>query len=376
MLDLEVVLSLVTLPMPATSESQFDTIIVGQGLAGSALAWKLHARGESVLLIDREDESSSSRIAAGLLTPITGQRLTRYPDWDRFFIAAVQFYRDIEQRTDAAFFSETPMVRIFASCEERDLFLKKYHDADDVRLCETAALPSGISSPFGRFEMKKAARLDTKKFLSATRSYFEAAKSYRQVELSLPDDIQRDDDRIFFPQLKVSCDRLVFCQGFESTKNPWFRDVPFDAAKGEILTLKLKHWNESRVVHAGLWLAPEKNGDLRIGATYNRDQLDQQPTDAGREQLLQTLHEVYAASPAWEVIEHRAAVRPVIHGRLPKLGLHPRDERLGFMNGLGSRGALLSPLLADQMAELLITGTAVDSKYDLHQKVDLSTCFV
>ena len=147
MLDLEVVLSLVTLPMPATSESQFDTIIVGQGLAGSALAWKLHARGESVLLIDREDESSSSRIAAGLLTPITGQRLTRYPDWDRFFIAAVQFYRDIEQRTDAAFFSETPMVRIFASCEERDLFLKKYHDADDVRLCETAALPSGISSP-------------------------------------------------------------------------------------------------------------------------------------------------------------------------------------------------------------------------------------
>ena len=70
--------------------------------------------------------------------------------------------------------------------------------------------------------MKKAARLDTKKFLSATRSYFEAAKSYRQVELSLPDDIQRDDDRIFFPQLKVSCDRLVFCQGFESTKNPWF----------------------------------------------------------------------------------------------------------------------------------------------------------
>ncbi|MDC0307558.1 MAG: FAD-dependent oxidoreductase [Planctomycetaceae bacterium] len=362
--------------MANTSTHRFETVVLGQGLAGSSLAWKLHERGESVLLIDRGDESSSSRIAAGLLTPITGQRLARYPDWGQFYNAAKAFYRIVEQQTGEAFFSETPMVRVFASSEERELFLKKYRDADDVRLCEASALPKAVSSPFGGFEMLTAARLDTKSYLAATQSYFETQCGYRQATISLPADVQVEKDRISLPRLNVECNRVVFCQGFESTKNPWFRDVPFDAAKGEILTLKVSDWEESRVVHAGIWVAPEQNGHVRIGATYERDQLDKCPTEAGRTDLLKRWSQLQNVSQEEEIVEHRAAVRPVIHGRSPRMGVHPNDTRLGFMNGLGSRGALLSPVLADQMRGLLCEGIAVDNKYDLHQKVDLSSCFV
>ena len=52
-----------------------DAIIVGQGLAGTTLAWCLLEAGLSVLVTDREEEVTSSKIAAGLITPITGQRL-------------------------------------------------------------------------------------------------------------------------------------------------------------------------------------------------------------------------------------------------------------------------------------------------------------
>ncbi|MFY7875920.1 MAG: FAD-dependent oxidoreductase, partial [Pirellula sp.] len=48
--------------------------MVGGGLAGCAVAWQAHFRGLKVLLIDRQDPDSSSRVAAGLVTSITGTR--------------------------------------------------------------------------------------------------------------------------------------------------------------------------------------------------------------------------------------------------------------------------------------------------------------
>ena len=54
-----------------------DFLIIGQGLAGTVLAWNLIQRGRSVIVLDREDESTSSKVAAGLINPITGRYLTK-----------------------------------------------------------------------------------------------------------------------------------------------------------------------------------------------------------------------------------------------------------------------------------------------------------
>ena len=54
----------------------FDCVIVGQGLAGTTLAWHLVEAGRSVLLLDAEAPVTASKISPGLITPITGQRLS------------------------------------------------------------------------------------------------------------------------------------------------------------------------------------------------------------------------------------------------------------------------------------------------------------
>lgn len=55
--------------------SHTKALIIGQGLAGTALAWQLCQQGVPFILVDEHLPDSSSKVAAGLITPITGMRL-------------------------------------------------------------------------------------------------------------------------------------------------------------------------------------------------------------------------------------------------------------------------------------------------------------
>jgi len=73
-------------------------VIVGQGLAGTCLAWALKEKGADFLLIDREVAAGSSRVAAGLVNPVTGKGIN--PSWrvGEYLNLAVDFYRLLEKQ--------------------------------------------------------------------------------------------------------------------------------------------------------------------------------------------------------------------------------------------------------------------------------------
>ena len=89
----------------------WDTIIVGQGLAGPTLAWQLMDAGQRVLILDANEEVTTSKIAAGLITPITGQRIALSWKVEEFLPVARKFYRALEARTGELFFHERRAVR-------------------------------------------------------------------------------------------------------------------------------------------------------------------------------------------------------------------------------------------------------------------------
>ena len=76
-------------------------LIVGQGLAGSLLAWELLARGKRVFVVDRDEPDTSSKVAAGIVTPITGQRVA--PSWrvDDIMISYAADQGGVGPHTDA-----------------------------------------------------------------------------------------------------------------------------------------------------------------------------------------------------------------------------------------------------------------------------------
>ncbi|AMV24465.1 bifunctional tRNA (mnm(5)s(2)U34)-methyltransferase/FAD-dependent cmnm(5)s(2)U34 oxidoreductase [Gemmata sp. SH-PL17] len=342
-----------------------DFLIIGQGIAGTTLAWRLLQRGRSVFVVDRENGHSSSRIAAGLMTPATGKRIAKSWRWADLFPNAVTFYRSRESELGDRFFHQRPALRLFIDAQEQaeyqrrsgGLLLGLVEPATDINA-------EWFDAPLGGFSMPDAARLDVPRYLDACRTHFRARDVYRTAGLS-PHDLELTATGARVPALSVEAQTVVFCRGFDAGTDPWFGSIKFNAAKGEILTVRVPGLAENRVIHRGIWLAPIGDEVFRVGATYTWEPLDSRPTAEGRAEIESRLR-AFLRLP-FEVLEHHAAVRPVIDAGLPVLGRHPEHPQLAYFNGLGSKGSLLAPFFADQLAAHLCGTGEIDPEVNVRK---------
>ena len=112
-----------------------------------------------------------------------------------------------------------------------------------------------------------------------------------------------------------------------------------------------------------VWLLPIGDGVFRVGATYDWDSNDCNVTAEGREFIESRLKGLIKVS--YEILDQQAAVRPVIGTRKILIGIHPGHDRVGFFNGLGSKGVLLAPFFAENFAAHLCGEAEIDEEVDL-----------
>jgi len=332
--------------------SHVSSLIIGQGLAGSALAWTLHWAGQGVLIVDRGEANSASRVAAGLVTPVTGKRLVRSLDYDADWAAAVAFYRRVEAETGSVLFEAHPMLRLFADGEARTTFVKRSDKAAarDVEMWEGPLQSHGRAQP--GIVMQPAGRLNALAYLSATRTFFEKQGAYQRTELNLPSDVTLADDKVAVPHLNLTADRLILCQG--ATSSSLFPGVPNNPARGDILTVRIPNYVRREVVHRSVWIAPNADDTQTVGATYDWKSTVPEPTAAGRDEVLHKLNRIVDGDIVVE--KHAAGVRPTMKDYEAVLGRHPEHANVFIFNGLGSKGTLKAPRLAAELQRLLNDG--------------------
>ncbi len=344
-----------------------DVIVVGQGLAGSSLAWALIDRGMRPLVIDDRRGTSASSVAAGLITPVTGAKLRLQPDFAFLANAAAAHYRAVEAATRTECFYARPALRLLTT--EREL--ATWNEADPKLLAElmpAGDLPEGIRPGTVNTIMPNAARVDTHRYLDAIHTALcDLGLMIRgHVE---PGDVERDDDMIRLPELGVSAPRIVFCRGYADADNPFFKGPQWRPAKGQVLTIRSERLALETTVHAeGIWLTPLGGALYIAGASYEWDTLDDRPTAEAREMLCDKIDRMLAVD--YTVVDHRAAVRPIVQGRRPVCGPSPEDDRIWLFNGLSSKGALYAPTVATQVAGCLCKDIPVDDAYRLDRRAD------
>lgn len=329
---------------------RFDVIVVGQGLAGTALTWRLLWRGLRVCVIDSDAPSSPSKVAAGLVTPVTGRRFALDADFDRYHCTAIDHYRRVERETDTQLYQPTGAVRAFGDESERQHFLARADDLKDV--ATVSGLDAAHLSAFerhGGIRMPTAGRLDCRRYLDVSGSTFEIRATTIAATLNHATDVTVTVDEVMLPRLDVAGEVIVWCTGWDRM-NPWYADIEFTPAKGETLTVHIPGWTETRTVHvAGIWVYRIADGMCRVGATYDRDRLDAEPTAVGQAELLDRLR--LAGIGPVSVVGHDAAVRPVTFLRTPVACFHPSESLVAIFTGLSSKGVLTAPFLAERLAE-------------------------
>ena len=349
-------------------EQPLDFVIVGQGIAGTTLAWQLRWPGLRGVIIDRDDGTSASKVAAGLMTPVTGKRLV--PAWrlDETWAAADDFYRRVEDETNSPFLTQPGQARLFEGEESRAEFDRRDWSEHPVEIRQPQQLVDATSfdAPFGGFELPTARRLDVPAYLAASRAVFVADDTLRIADLNPATDLEFGDDEIQLTNHGIRTKRLIFCQGALGADNPWFPDVEFKAARGEILTLRIDHLAETRIVNQGVWLVPCGDGIFKAGSTYDFDNLDPGATTSGRDEIVERLKK-FLKLP-FEIVGHESGVRPVVLERRPIIGVHREFPQLAIFNGLGSKGSLLAPLVAGQLAEHLFDGRPINPELDYQER--------
>ncbi len=344
-------------------------LIIGGGLAGTTLAWRLHERGLPFMVVDRDEPLTSSKVAAGLVTPITGMRLSLSWRFGELYPEALAFYRSLESKLGIRFYHEVPIVQLLAS-EKAVMQWQKRRDQPEVqpylKAPESGPLVNEaiFVNPHGGFVQQHSGWLDTAAFLSASQRYFESIGSWQRGEFSL-----ESSDRsagvyksVFW--LGQTYTHAIFCIGWEAARHPWFDWVPFRSARGTVLQVSADTRGESRIVNNGCWLLPRGDGTLRVGPTYELD-FDHPHTpapeavavlEARLRELLKCPHEITGS---------QTGVRPIIPRRELIIGCHPARPNIAFMNGLGSKGVLRAPWATRQLIEHLLDGKPIEPELDL-----------
>ena len=342
---------------------RFDYLVVGQGLAGSVLTGAFWLRGRTVAVIDENHRNAASLAAAGIINPITGKRLNRPERLDEYLGCAFSFYPRLERELGERFFERRSILRLLENPAEKERW-----DRQQAQPEFRPYLGAGLTvirpefhAPYGGFEIDRAAQLDVVKLLAATRQRLQeqgalADESFEYDRLSIgSDEIRWGDWR---------AGAIVFCEGYRLANNPWFGRIQLNPAKGEVLTLAAPEFAETRIVQAGKWVLRGLDGKIRAGTNYSWDRFDEEPTKAARIEIENALQTFWRQQ--YEVVGQRAGVRPVTKAdNRPMAGLHPMHRRLGILNGLGSKGALQAPFVAEALVAKLETHGTIPADLDV-----------
>ncbi len=304
------------------------------GLAGCCLAWQLDLRGRAFTWCDdARPPGSASRVAAGLINPVTGRNFN--PSWRlaEFLAEAEAFYGRVAERLGRQLWFPLPVWRMVGAKEWPKL---------SGKLVEAAPWLAGVNESVPGWRaalvLRGGGRVATREFCEGTRAFFAAAEG-----------------RPAGPVV-----REILCEGAAGLIAG--RPGPHRCAKGEILTMRAPDWRADRiVVGGGGWLVPMGEGVFRAGSTYVWDRLDGEPTPAGRERVEEIARLLGGAE--FEVIGHEAGVRPILRKSQPVVG--PLADGRVVFNGLGSKGSLYAPGVAARLAAWLVEGGALDPGLDL-----------
>jgi glycine oxidase len=339
-----------------------DYIIVGLGLAGLAFAEELLAAKKTFVVFENNSQTSSL-VAGGVYNPVILKRFS--PVWNakEQLAIALPFYEKLESKFNLNFDEKFVIKKVFKSIEDQNNWFSAF-DKPKVAPFLDATLDKqkypGILEDYHYGNVKEGGRIDTLLLIKTYRTYLKDHHSIRFEKFN-HSEITFENNLIQYQDLEAN--KIVFAEGFGVKENPYFKHLPLDEVKGETIVIHAPKLKIDFLLKSTVFVMPLGDEMYKVGATFNHRDKTSNPSEEGKQELVEKLKKVIEVP--YKVIAQAAGIRPAVKDRRPLVGIHKTYKNLSVLNGLGTRGVMIAPMVAKELFNHIEHNRNLDPETDI-----------
>ena len=228
---------------------KYEYIIIGQGLAGSALAWTLYFNNKSFIIIDSESDISASKAALGIYNPITGRKNIKTWNAEILFKELETFYKKVEKSLKTKILYEKDIYRPF-------------NDNKDVNDWDTRLGNNKYKKYLKKIDKNGiitvgSGYLNVKKYLKDTKKYFQCLGRYKVDNIKNEDLLNKNNNIVIEG---YNSEKIVMCRGINEKKINLFSEIPLTPERkgpsqvcGEIASVRVKPKGNMHIAQINCW---------------------------------------------------------------------------------------------------------------------------
>ncbi|MBN6034956.1 glycine oxidase ThiO [Amycolatopsis sp. 195334CR] len=331
--------------------------VVGGGVVGLAVAWRVKTRGHEVELVDPWPKTGASWVAGGMLAPVTeawpgeeevltlGEESLRR--WPRF-AAGLGGCGLSEKGTLVAALDSADLGVL----DQLAAYLHHVgREAEKLTSRQLRQREPGLAGSIrGGLSVPGDLSVDNRALLDALARHLDPI---REEVVELGPETVRTTGRT------LTSDLVVLAAGAWSARLHPALETAVRPLKGEILRLRARRTTLGPPAHTvrayaegrPIYLVPRAGGELVLGATQYEAGFDEVVTARGVRELLEGAERVFPAIAEYELAETAAGLRAASVDNLPFIGRLP--DGVFAATGHHRNGLLMAPITADAVLAAL-----------------------
>jgi len=359
------------------SDKQVDAVVIGAGVIGCAIAWRLGQTGMRVVVVERgRVGGEASHAAGGMLVPLA--EAERKDDFFHFTVASLAMYADFARElkgstgVDIEYGAEGTLYLALTEEDEEalDRRWQWQHEAglNVKRLNAGCALKlEPLANQALRFALKYPGdhQVDNRRLMTALHTAALNAgvefRTHTEARELLIESVagRRRIDGVMTARGEIHARTVVIAAGSWSSllrcdELPQFEVEP---VRGQMVAIEMPAPAVRHVIYSRRgYLVPRLSGYLIAGSTSEHAGYDKRVTTGGVASIIERAIEIMPSVAGQAITETWAGLRPHAPDDLPILGDDPRVTGLIYATGHYRNGILLAPITAQAISELIIKG--------------------
>ncbi len=356
---------------------RYDAVIIGGGVIGCSIAWRLAQGGMRVAIIERgEIGHEASWAAGGMLAPLA--EANKADSFFEFAVASRAMYADfaaelrevsgvdIEYRTEGTLYlaltneDEAELEHRWQWQHEAGLNLKKLK-SDCVLKLEPSL------NPKLRWALKfpDDHQVNSRQLVTA----LEVALAKSNVDILAQTEVEEilqarnQVSGVATSGGEIKANSVILAAGSWSGLLHTKLKSHVEPIRGQMIALEMTETKLNHVVYSSRgYLIPRLSGIVIAGATTEKVGFNKSNTAGGISTIVGKAVEIAPQASALKIHEMWSGLRPGSSDELPILGADPEINGLIYATGHYRNGILLTPITAQAVSELVLKG---ESKFDL-----------